>query len=115
VPGGVQDALADLKTHWEFLFALSFLCGGYVLHALSRISEGAAHSERAVVQELVAEASRSLAQLSPIDGLKDVLLMPLGRLRDRRLRNYSKKFIESRGAETGAWRGEVHGGQKTSG
>ena len=27
--------------HWEFLFALSFLCGGYVLHALSRIREGA--------------------------------------------------------------------------
>jgi uncharacterized membrane protein len=25
-----------------------------------------------------------------------------------------KKYIESRGAETGAWRGEVHGGQKTS-
>ena len=24
-----------------------------------------------------------------------------------------KKFIESRGAETGGWRGEVHGGQKT--
>lgn len=25
-----------------------------------------------------------------------------------------KNFIESRGAETGAWRGEVHGGKKTS-
>jgi uncharacterized membrane protein len=25
-----------------------------------------------------------------------------------------KKFIESRGAETGAWRGEVHGGHKTA-
>lgn len=25
-----------------------------------------------------------------------------------------KKFIESRGAETGAWRGEVHGGERTS-
>jgi len=72
--------------HWEFLFALSFLCGGYVLHALSRISEGEEHSERVVVQEFVAEASRSLAQLSPIDSLKDVLLVPLGRLRDRRLR-----------------------------
>jgi uncharacterized membrane protein len=24
-----------------------------------------------------------------------------------------KKYIESRGAESGAWRGEVHGGQKT--
>lgn len=26
-----------------------------------------------------------------------------------------KKFIEERGAETGAWRGEVHGGQEASG
>jgi hypothetical protein len=25
-----------------------------------------------------------------------------------------KKFIEQRGRETGGWRGEVHGGQKTS-
>ena len=25
-----------------------------------------------------------------------------------------KKFIEQRGQETGAWRGEVHGGQRTS-
>jgi hypothetical protein len=25
-----------------------------------------------------------------------------------------KKFIERRGAEEGGWRGEVHGGQKTS-
>ena len=72
--------------HWEFLFGLSFLCGAYVLHALSRIDEGVEHSERAVIQELVAEASRSLAQLSPIDGLKDALVFPLGRLRDRRLR-----------------------------
>jgi hypothetical protein len=24
-----------------------------------------------------------------------------------------KKYIESRGAESGAWRGEVHGGQNT--
>lgn len=72
--------------HWEFLFGLAFLCGGYVLHALSRIDEGAADSERAVMQQLVAEASRSLAQLSPIDGLKDILLIPFGRLRDRRLR-----------------------------
>jgi uncharacterized membrane protein len=26
-----------------------------------------------------------------------------------------KEFIESRGAETGAWRGEIHGGQTTGG
>jgi MFS family permease len=72
--------------HWEFLFGVSFICGAYVMHALSHIREGVEHSERVVIQEFVAEASRSLAQLSPIDGLKDVLLIPLGRLRDRRLR-----------------------------
>src|SRR4051812_22015267 len=72
--------------HWEFLFGLSFLCGAYVLHALSRIEEGSEHSERRVIQELVSEASRSLLQLSPVDGLKD-FLFPFGRLRDRRLRS----------------------------
>ena len=72
--------------HWEFLFGLSFVCGWYVLHALSRINEGREHSERVVIQEFVAEASRSLSQLSPIDGLKSVILFPIGRLRDRRLR-----------------------------
>jgi MFS family permease len=72
--------------HWEFLFGISFVLGAYVLHTLSRIDEGAEHSERVVIQEFVAEASRSIAQLSPIDGLKAVLLFPIGRLRDRRLR-----------------------------
>jgi MFS family permease len=72
--------------HWEFLFGLSFLCGAYVLHALSRVDEGTEHSERQVIQEFVAEASRSLSQLSPIDGLKDAVLFPIGRVRDRRLR-----------------------------
>jgi MFS family permease len=72
--------------HWEFLFALSFLLGWYVLHALSRINEGEEHSERQVVQQFVMEASRSISQLSPIEGLKTVLLFPFGRLRDRRLK-----------------------------
>ena len=69
------------------LFALSFLCGWYVLHALSRINEGKEHSERQVIQQFVEEASRSLSQLSPIEGLRNVLLLPFGRLRDRRLRS----------------------------
>ena len=72
--------------HWEFLFALSFLLGWYVLHALSRINEGKEHSERQVIQQFVEEASRSISQLSPIEGLRSVLLFPFGRLRDRRLK-----------------------------
>lgn len=61
--------------HWEFLFAISFMLGWYVLHALSRIREGEEHSERSVIQQFVAEALRSLDQL-----------FPLGRLRERRLK-----------------------------
>lgn len=72
--------------HWEFLFAISFLLGFYVLHRLSRIREGEEHSERVVVQQFVLEAFRSIDQLSPIDGLRTVILFPFGRLRDRRLR-----------------------------
>ena len=72
--------------HWEFLFALSFLLGWYVLHALSRIDEGREHSERQVIQQFVEEASRSISQLSPIEGLKNVVLFPFGRMRDRRLK-----------------------------
>lgn len=72
--------------HWEFLFAISFLLGWYVLHALSRINEGSEHSERQVIQQFVEEASRSISQLSPIEGLRSVLLFPFGRLRDRRLK-----------------------------
>jgi MFS family permease len=72
--------------HWEFLFGLSFLCAGYVLHALSRIEEGPEISERVVVQQLVSEARRSLDQMSPIEGLRNAILYPLGWLGERRRR-----------------------------
>jgi MFS family permease len=72
--------------HWEFLFALSFALGGYVLHALSRINEGQQISERQVVQEFVAEARRSIDQLSPVEGLRSAVLFPFGRLSERRRR-----------------------------
>ena len=70
--------------HWEFLFAISFALGFYVMHALSRIREGREHSERHVIREFTAEAARSLDQLSPIEGLRAAILFPFGRLAERR-------------------------------
>jgi MFS family permease len=70
--------------HWEFLFAVSFALGFYVMHALSRIKEGREHSERQVIQQLAAEAVRTLDQLSPIEGLRAAILVPFGRLAERR-------------------------------
>jgi MFS family permease len=85
-PAAAREIVVMKFRHWEFLFGISFLFGWYVLHALSRIKEGHEHSERVVIQQFVAEATRSLSQLSSLDGLKGVLVMPLGRLRDRRLK-----------------------------
>ncbi|RZI81962.1 MAG: MFS transporter [Rubrivivax sp.] len=55
--------------HWEFLFAISAVCGLYVMHALSRIREGHDISERQVIQELALEALRTVNHLSTIGGV----------------------------------------------
>ncbi len=89
-PGATKQLIVLQFRHWEFLFAISFALGFYVLHRLSRIQEGAEHSERTVIQQLVIEAFRSIDQLSPVEGLRTVILMPFGRLRDRRLRPRSE-------------------------
>jgi hypothetical protein len=39
---------------------------------------GEEHSERVVLQQFVLEAFRSIDQLSPIDGLRTVILFPFG-------------------------------------
>jgi MFS family permease len=82
---GVAAELTVLRfAHWEFLFALSFALGFYVMHALSRIQEGREHSERTVIAQFAAEAVRTLDQLSPIEGLRAAILFPFGRLSERR-------------------------------
>jgi MFS family permease len=85
-PGVAQQVTVLEFQHWEFLFAMSFALGFYVLHRLSRIREGEEHSERTVVQQLMIEAFRSIDQLSPIEGLRTVILLPLGLLRGRERR-----------------------------
>jgi len=85
-PGATKEVTLLQFRHWEFLFGISFALGFYVLHRLSRIREGVEHSERTVVQQFVIEAIRSIDQLSPIEGLRTVILLPFARLRDRRIR-----------------------------
>lgn len=85
-PGAMKEVTVLQFRHWQFLFGISFALGFYVLHRLSRIDEGVEHSERTVMQQFVLEAVRSLDQLSPIEGLRTVILLPFGRLRERRLK-----------------------------
>jgi MFS family permease len=73
--------------HWEFLFAIAFALGMYVLHALSRIVEGPEISERAVIRNFVLEAGRMLELLSSTAANSLDTLFPFGRLFDRRRRS----------------------------
>jgi MFS family permease len=72
--------------HWEFLFAISFALGLYVMHALSRVREGEEHSERIVVQQFVFEAGRVFEQMSSIAVVSLTAVFPFGRLIERRRR-----------------------------
>jgi MFS family permease len=78
-----EVALIEIA-HWEFLFAISFMLGFYVLHALSRIQEGAEVSERLVVQQFALEALRTVNQVSSVGGLLGGLVS-FGRFVERRL------------------------------
>ena len=70
--------------HYEFLFAIAGLLGVYVMHALSRVQEGEAVSERRVVQELLWEARQSVDQLSSLGSMLGSVF-PFERLNERRV------------------------------
>lgn len=82
-PNDVNEVSALSFAHWEFLFALSALLGLYVMHAVSRIREGAEVSERLVIREMGLEALRTVNQLSSVGGALGSLF-PFGRLSERR-------------------------------
>ncbi|HWP18243.1 MAG TPA: MFS transporter [Burkholderiaceae bacterium] len=91
------EARGDLPvftfSHWEFLFVASAAFGLYVLHRLSKVSEGHEISERVVVQQFALEAVRSVNGLSSVGGLLGNLFT-FGRLFDRRL--YARSPLRNR-------------------
>ena len=82
-PGRASEVSVASFAHWGFLFLISALLGLAVLHALSRVREGAEVSERRVIQEFGLEAVRTLNQLSSVGGLLGSLFS-FERLSERR-------------------------------
>jgi MFS family permease len=68
---------------WEFVFALSALFGLYVMHALSRVREGAEVEQREVIQEFAFEAFQSVNVLSSLGGTVGAIFPFFDRLFDR--------------------------------
>lgn len=83
--------------HWEFLFAIAFALGMYVLHALSRVEEGEKISERAVIQHFLLETGRMLELMSSTAANSLDMLFPFGRLFDRRRRSRERRNAASPG------------------
>jgi MFS family permease len=84
-PVRAQEMAVLNFAHWEFLFALSAAIGLYVMHALSRVTEGKDISERVVMQELGLEAMRTVNHLSSIGGVLGTIFS-FDRLVERRRR-----------------------------
>jgi hypothetical protein len=85
-PVGETGFVALQFAHWEFLFAIAFALGMYVLHALSRVREGKEISEREVMRDFALEAGRAVEQVSSTVATTLGDIFPFGRLFDRRRR-----------------------------
>jgi MFS family permease len=86
-PARTTGFVALQFAHWEFLFAIAFALGMYVLHALSRVEEGTEVSERTVMRNLALETGRTVDQVLSTAASSLASLFPLGRLFDRRKRD----------------------------
>lgn len=89
--------LALRFAHWEFLFAIAFGMGMYVLHALSRVQEGEEISERVVMRNFALETGRAFEQMTSSVASSIATLFPLGRIFDRRKRPRELRLDEARG------------------
>jgi MFS family permease len=86
-PARSAEVVALKFQHWEFLFAIAFALGMYVLHALSRVREGADISERQVIRGFLLEAARVAGSASSTAAGLLEAAFPFGRLFDRRCRS----------------------------
>jgi MFS family permease len=69
--------------HWGFLFMLAVVLGLFSINRLKRVEEAGEVKERAILQELMLEARRSIRNLSSITGLRALATFPFVVLRRR--------------------------------
>ena len=67
---------------WDFFFALAFVIGLYSLHRLAMIKEQGEVEEKVVVNQLFAEVSGQVRNLSSIEGLRQMVSFPFSIVRN---------------------------------
>jgi MFS family permease len=79
---GRELALPTLNLQqWDFFFFFAFVIGLYSLHRLSMIKEQGEVEEKVVMNELFAEVSGQVRQLSSVDGLRQTVSFPFSIIR----------------------------------
>ncbi len=63
--------------YWDFFFVFAFLIGIYSIHRLAFVKEAGEVEDRLVVQELIAQVSREMRNLSTVGGLRYMLRFPV--------------------------------------
>lgn len=72
---------------WDFFFVLAFVIGLYSLHRLAMIKEQGEVEEKVVMNELYAEVSGQVRQLSSVEGLRQMVSFPFSIIRQLTSKN----------------------------
>ncbi|MFA5268832.1 MAG: MFS transporter, partial [Methanoregula sp.] len=75
---GTSFAIQTLDfQYWDFFFVFAFLIGIYSIHRLAYIKEAGEVEGRLVVNEMIAQVSREMRNLSTVGGLRYMLRFPV--------------------------------------
>jgi len=67
---------------WDFFFALAFVIGLYSLHRLAMVKEEGEVEEKVVMNELFAEVSGQVRNMSSVEGLRQMVSFPFSIVRN---------------------------------
>ncbi len=81
-PGGEFSLLTLNLQQWDFFFALAFLIGLYSLHRLAMVKETGEVEEKIVMNELFAEVTGQVRNVSSIGGLRQMISFPFATVKN---------------------------------
>ncbi|WP_181814665.1 MFS transporter [Sphingomonas aracearum] len=94
-PGG-SFVLPVVLAQWDFYFLIAGLIGTYAIHRLSLVEEHGEIERREMMGQVLAEARRTIRNISSVAGLRAATDLPVSLLRDARLRKRLRRAQEAK-------------------
>lgn len=80
---------------WDFFFALAFLIGIYSLHRLAMVKEVGEVEEKVVMNELFAEVTGQVRNLSSVEGLRQTVSFPFSIVKNLAVKITANNRVET--------------------